>query len=90
MRKYIITIASELDGHASSEAFYLETPAEFPKKEMLNIIFREEKNANEFVITHDNENNIYGRAYGFEFSMKWKELKDFKTNKIYYLSSRTG
>jgi hypothetical protein len=90
MRKYIITIASELDGHAGGEALYLETPTDFPKKEMINMIFKGVKDDNEFVITHENENNIYGTAYGSEFSMKWKELKDFKTNKLYYLSSRTG
>lgn len=90
MKKYIITIASELDGHAGSEALYLETPSEFPKKQMLDIIFKDVKNDNEFVITHENDNGIYGTAYGSDFSMKWKELKDFETNKLYYLSSRTG
>ena len=90
MRKYMITIASELDGHAGSEALYLETPAEFPKKEMLNIIFKDAKDDDVFVITHENDNGIYGKAYGSDFSMKWKELKNFKTNKLYYLDSRTG
>jgi len=90
MKRYIITVATELDGHAGSEAFYVEMKNEFPKKEMLNILFREAKKDNEFVITHENENNIYGTTYGFEFSMKWKEIENYKTNKIYYLSSRTG
>ena len=43
MKRYIITVATELDGHAGSEAFYVEMKNEFPKKEMLNILFREAK-----------------------------------------------
>ena len=90
MKRYIITVATELDGHAGSEAYFVETKNEFPKKEMLNILFKNAKIDNEFVINHEKENNIYGTTYGFEFAMKWREIEDYKTNKIYYLSSRTG
>lgn len=91
MRKYIITIATELDGHASSETCFMETPYEYSKQAMLDIMFKDAKIDNELVINHETDDNIYGSSYGCEFSMKVRELEeDIKHNKIYYLSSRTG
>ena len=90
MKRYIISVATELEGHAGSESFFLETTQDLLKAQMLNMLFAPAKKDNEFVIEHESENNIYGKAYGYDFALKWRELGDFKTNKIYYLSSRTG
>lgn len=90
MKRYLITLATELDGHSASESYYLETTGDLMKTQMLNILFEPAKKDNEFTIEHEHGNNIYGTAYGDAFALKWVELKDFKTNKIYYLSSRTG
>ena len=90
MIKYIVSVATELDGHAFSETFYLETTEKMTTDKIIDIVFYEAKKENELQIKHIKNNKVWGDIYGFTFALEWRELEDIKQNKLYYLSSRTG
>jgi hypothetical protein len=90
MIKNIVSVATELDGHAFSETFYLETTEKMTTDKIIDIVFYEAKKENELQIKHIKNNKVWGDIYGFTFALEWRELEDIKQNKLYYLSSRTG
>jgi len=90
MIKYIVSVATELDGHAFSETFYLETTEKMTTDKIIDIVFYEAKKENELQINTIKNNKVWGDIYGFTFALEWRELEDIKQNKLYYLSSRTG
>jgi stress response protein SCP2 len=70
MIKYIVSVATELDGHAFSETFYLETTEKMTTDKIIDIVFYEAKKENELQIKHIKNNKVWGDIYGFTFAFR--------------------
>ena len=90
MRKYLISVALELDGHSSSESYYLESQRVLNANEVIDIIYAQEIEENELTIDMDRGSQAYGTIYGYAFALSITELVNVQPNTMYYTSSRTG
>lgn len=89
MIKYIITIATELDGHASADAYYVQREEPISPMGAMDIIFA----GSPYEITHSNppQGKYWGNVNGFSFALTIGNLKTRMTkNTFYQTSSRTG
>lgn len=89
MIKYIITIATELDGHASADAYYVQREEPITPKDAMDIIFA----GSSYEITHSNppQGMYWGNVDGFAYAFTISNLKTRMTkNTFYQTSSRTG
>lgn len=90
MNKYLVLVSQELNGHASSETYYLETQKDYTLSQLYSIVFKEEIEEREIEIKHEKEDFIYGNVYGESFSMTMRNLNDIKPHTIYELYTYTG
>ena len=91
MRKYLITVATEMDGHAGSESYYLQSDNPVTMSQIVNAIFSKEIDDREYVEHSKTDARVYGEVYGMPFALTVTILPSRMTKlKLYFTESRTG
>ena len=91
MRKYLVSVATELDGHASSEVYYLETDKFLKAKDIVMTLFGTEVSNNEIEIDMERDSQVYGRLYGdYAFALTCTYIPKVERDTLYEASARTG
>ena len=89
--KYLISVAIEMDGHASSESYFIEGSRAYKLKELFELVFSKEIANKEVEATHITPDAIYGVFYqDYEFAFTSTQLTNYSKNKLYLVESRTG
>lgn len=91
MRKYLVSVATELQGHAGSDVYYLETDKFLKAKDIVMTLFASEISNNEIVIDIERDSEVYGRLYGdYAFALTCTYIPKVVQDTLYEASSRTG
>jgi hypothetical protein len=89
--RYLISVAIEMDGHAGSEVYYLESERKMLAKDIVPAIYGREMVAGDINIDMERDNQVYGRLYDdYAFALTCTHIPHVESDTLYESSSRTG